>query len=213
MKNYDIIVIGGGHAGCEAALATAKMGCSVLLITPQLDKIATMPCNPAIGGPGKGHLVLEIDALGGVMGKITDSSLIQIRLLNHSKGPAVQAYRAQIEREDYKKLMFAMLKKQENLDLLEEEVVKVQSLKFKVQSVITKSGKEIKCKAVIVATGTFLNAQIIIGDKVIKQGGRIDADASLALSKSLENLGLKLNRLQTATPPRIANNTAKKSNN
>lgn len=215
--NYDIVVIGGGHAGCEAALAGAKMGSSVLLITTTISKIATMPCNPAIGGPGKGHLVGEIDALGGAIGKISDASLIQIRLLNSSKGPAVQAYRAQIEREDYKKLMINTLKKQKNLELLEDEVVqlswtstnnhKKQHKMPQITGIKTKSGKEIKCKAVILATGTFLNGKIIVGDKIIREGGRIDEDSSKKLSESLKKLGLKLERLQTATPPRIAKNS------
>lgn len=231
LKLYDVIIIGAGHAGCEAALASAKMGRSTLLITTTISKIATMPCNPAIGGPGKGHLVREIDALGGIMGKISDKSLIQIRLLNSSKGPAVQAYRAQIERDDYKKLMIEILKKQKKLDLLEDEVIEIQkqsavggsrssdriknyyippARKGKRQNyflIKTERGKEIECKSVIVATGTFLNAKIIIGNKIIRQGGRIDENSTNKLSTSLKKLGLKLERLQTATPPRIARNS------
>ena len=210
-QKYDIIVVGGGHAGYEATLAAAKMGVKVLLITTTIKKIATMPCNPAIGGPGKGHLVREIDALGGVMGKITDLSLIQIRLLNNSKGPAVQALRAQIERENYKKLIIENLKKQKNLDLLEDEVIEIQNTKDKKQNkvygIITKSGRKIRCRALIISTGTFLNGKIIIGNKIIRKGGRIDEDSSLKLSESLKKLGLKLEKLQTATPPRIAKNS------
>ena len=207
-KKYDVVVIGGGHAGCEASLAATKMGCSVLLVTTTINKIATMPCNPAIGGPGKGHLVREIDAIGGVMGKVSDKSLIQIRLLNHSKGKAVQAYRAQIEKEDYKKEMLDNLKKQRRLDLLEDEIVSIEKDKSNRVSYVTiKSGKKIKCRAVIVTTGTFLNGKIIIGDKVIKKGGRIDENGSYRLANSLKRLGLKLERLQTATPPRVAKNS------
>lgn len=226
-KKYDIVVIGGGHAGCEAALAGAKMGSSVLLITTTISKIATMPCNPAIGGPGKGHLVGEIDALGGAIGKISDASLIQIRLLNSSKGPAVQAYRAQIEREDYKKLMINTLKKQKNLELLEDEATEVKKQpafggyrssrhigtarkvksKKEVFEIITKKNRKIESQTVIVTPGTFLNGKIIIGDKVIREGGRIDEDSSKKLSENLKKLGLKLERLQTATPPRIAKNS------
>ncbi len=203
-KIYDVIVIGAGHAGCEAALVSAKMGVKTLLITTTIKKTATMPCNPAIGGPGKGHLVSEIDALGGVMGQIADKSLIQIRLLNNSKGPAVQALRAQIERSDYQKLMIAILKKQKNLTLLEDEVTEIKKNKNRITGIKTKSGKEIKGRTIIVTTGTFLNGKIVIGKEVIKKGGRIDENSSLDLSKSLKKLGLKLERLQTATPPRIA---------
>jgi tRNA uridine 5-carboxymethylaminomethyl modification enzyme len=216
--NYDIIVIGGGHAGCEAACAAAKMGCSTLLVSLELNKLAAMPCNPAIGGPGKAHLVREIDALGGIMGKLADKTLIQIRLLNTSKGAAVQAYRAQIEKQDYTAEMLKTLKKTKNLDLLEDEVTKVQSLpastrsnrgeKFKVKNGIkitgisTKLGKQIRAKAVIITTGTFLNGQLMI-DKKIWPGGRIDAPPTSGLSKCLKKLGLVLNKLMTDTPPRI----------
>lgn len=205
LKNkYDIIVVGGGHAGYEAALASAKMKCSTLLITTTINKIATMPCNPAIGGPGKGHLVREIDCLGGIMAEVSDKSLIQIRLLNQTKGPAVQAYRAQIERDYYKKLVIKKLKEQKKLELLEDEVIDVITDNKKINKILTKSGKNIKCKAVIIATGTFLGGKIIIGNKIIRNGGRIDEDGSYKLSKSLKKIGLKLERLQTATPPRIS---------
>jgi len=205
-NNYDIIVIGGGHAGCEAAHAAAKMGLTTLLVTPELDKLVAMPCNPAIGSPGKSHLVREIDAMGGLMGKLTDKTLIQIRLLNTSKGPAVQAYRAQVEKKDYMTEMLKILKNTKNLDLLEDEVVKVQSLKSKFQSKITgiqtESGKKIKCNVLIITTGTFLNGKIIIGKKV-RPGGRIDAKPTKGLSESLKKLGLKIDRLKTGTPPRL----------
>jgi len=205
-KNYEVIVIGGGHAGCEAAHAAAKMGCATLLVTLELNKLAAMPCNPAIGGPGKGHLVKEIDALGGLMGKIADKTLIQIRCLNTSKGPAVQAYRAQIEKKDYMIQMLNALKKTKNLDLLEDEVVEIidhkDNLKKRISGIITKSGKILNCQALIITTGTFLNGQLMIGKKSWP-GGRIDASPTSGLSKALKKLGLKLGRLMTDTPPRI----------
>jgi len=202
---YDVVVIGGGHAGCEAALVSAKMGCSTLLVTTTIKKIATMPCNPAIGGPGKGHLVREIDCLGGAMAKVSDQSLIQIKLLNHTKGPAVQAYRAQIERDDYQKIMLETLKKLKKLKILEDEVTDIDAANNPktITGVKTKSGKRIECGATIITTGTFLNAKIIIGDKIIRKGGRIDENGSYQLSNSLNKIGLKLEKLQTATPPRI----------
>jgi tRNA uridine 5-carboxymethylaminomethyl modification enzyme len=205
-ENYDIIIVGGGHAGCEAAHASAKMGLLTLLVTPELNKLVAMPCNPAIGSPGKSHLVREIDALGGLMAKITDKTLIQIRLLNTSKGPAVQAYRAQVEKKDYMAKMFKTLQKTKNLDLLEDEVVGVKNekgkMKKEINGVITKSGKIIKCKAAIITTGTFMNGQIIIGKK-LKPGGRIDAKPTKGLSESLKKLGLKIGRLKTGTSPRL----------
>ncbi len=212
-NNYDIIVIGGGHAGCESAYASAKMGLNTLLITPELDKLVAMPCNPAIGSPGKSHLVREIDAMGGLMGKLTDKTLIQIRLLNTSKGPAVQAYRAQVEKNDYMAEMLKILKKTKNLDLLEDEAVKIKNAKCNppagragmqncVTGIETKSGKKIKCKALIITTGTFLNGKIIIG-KNVRPGGRIDAKPTKGLSESLKKLGLKIDSLKTGTPPRL----------
>jgi len=205
-KFYDVIVIGGGHAGCEAAHAAAQMGCSTLLVSLELNKLAAMPCNPAIGGPGKGHLVREIDALGGLMGRLADQTLIQIRCLNTSKGPAVQAYRAQIEKTDYMAAMRNILEKTKNLDLLEDEVKEIsvvqKKLQKKVNGIKTKSGKEIKCKALIISTGTFLNGRLMMGKKSWP-GGRIDALPTKGLSESLKNLGLTLGRLMTDTPPRI----------
>jgi len=205
IKKYDVIVVGGGHAGCEAAIASAKMGAKTLLITMDLKKVAAMPCNPAIGGPGKGHLVCEIDALGGIMGKLADKTLIQIRLLNSSKGPAVQAYRAQIEKREYSTEMLRVLKKQKNLSLLDDEATEIITADQKVVAIETKGGKKIKTENIIIATGTFLNGEIYIGNKVFRNGGRIDANASIDLSKSLKKLGLKLGRLKTGTPPRILN--------
>lgn len=200
---YDIVVIGGGHAGCEAVHIANKMGAKTALVSMNLKKIAAMPCNPAIGGPGKGHLVKEIDALGGIMGKLADKTLIQIRMLNTSKGPAVQAYRAQIEREDYSKEMLKLLKREKNLTLIDDEAIDVKEKGGKIDSVILKKYGRIKTRAVIVATGTFLNGEIFIGNKKEKKGGRIDAPSSDFLSKSLKKFGLSMGRLKTGTPPRI----------
>lgn len=202
-KKYDVIVIGGGHAGCEAAYAAAKMGSSTLLISMNLRKIATMPCNPSIGGPGKGHLVSEIAALGGVMPKIADKSLIQIRLLNTSKGPVVQSYRAQIEKDKYSKKMLSTLRKTKNLELLDDEVIDIKTKNNYVAYIKTEEGKIIETSSVIVSTGTFLNGRIYIGNKQVKKGGRIDIKASIKLSESLKSLGLKLGKLKTGTPPRV----------
>lgn len=202
-KEFDIVVIGGGHAGCEAAYIASKMGTKVALISMDLKNLAAMPCNPAIGGPGKGHLVREIDALGGIMGKLADKTLIQMRVLNTSKGPAVQSYRAQIERDDYSKQMLKTLKASKNLTLIEDEAIEIKQKNKKIESVILKNNGGIKTEALIVATGTFLNGEIFIGNEMIKKGGRIDANSSDFLSNSLKKFGLKLGRLKTGTPPRV----------
>lgn len=204
MKKYDVIVIGAGHAGCEAAIASAKLGSSTLLITTTLAKVATLPCNPSIGGPGKGHLVREIGALGGVMAKIADESAIQMKELNTSKGPAVRAYRAQIEQETYNKKMLEELKSTSNLEFYEDEVKEVIAPDGKVTGVKTGDGSEVACDAVIVCTGTFMNGDIIVGNRIVRKGGRIDEGASIGLTQSLNKLGLEHGRLKTGTPPRIA---------
>lgn len=204
MKKYDVIVIGAGHAGCEAAIASGKLGASTLLITTTLAKVATLPCNPSIGGPGKGHLVREISALGGVMARIADESVIQMKELNTSKGPAVRAYRAQIEQETYNKKMLQALKSTPNLEFYEDEVKEVIAPEGKVSGVKTGDGSEIACDAVIVCTGTFMNGDIIVGNRVVRKGGRIDEGASIGLTQSLNQLGLEHGRLKTGTPPRIA---------
>lgn len=202
-KQYDVIVIGAGHAGCEAAIASAKLGSSTLLITTTLAKVATLPCNPSIGGPGKGHLVREIGALGGVMAKIADENSIQIKELNTSKGPAVRAYRAQIEQETYNKKMLEELHATPNLKFYEDEVKEVLAPEGTVTGVKTGDGSEISCKAVIVCTGTFMNGDIIVGTRIVRKGGRIDEGASIGLTQSLNKLGLEHGRLKTGTPPRI----------
>jgi tRNA uridine 5-carboxymethylaminomethyl modification enzyme len=203
LNKYDVVVIGAGHAGCEAAIASAKIGAKTLLVTANLQKVAALPCNPSVGGPGKGHLVREIDALGGTMAKVVDASAIQLKELNTSKGPAVRAYRAQLDRDGYNKAMIEELQNVPNLDFLEDEAIGVQATKGKISTVTTKSHGDIVTSTAIVCSGTFLNGEIILGPKVIKKGGRIDEKASHGLSESLTALGLKRGRLKTGTPPRI----------
>ena len=203
-KHYDVIVVGAGHAGCEAAVAAAKIGAQTLLITANLEKVATLPCNPSIGGPGKGHLVREIGALGGIMADVADRSAIQIKELNTSKGPAVRAYRAQLDKTAYNENMLEVLMTTDSLDLLQDEVKSVIAPKGIVTGVKTAELGVITSKTVIICGGTFLNGEIIIGDKVIKKGGRMDEKASEGLTESLLALGLKSDRLKTGTPPRIA---------
>ncbi len=201
---YDVIVVGAGHAGCEAAISAAKLGASTLLITTTLAKVATLPCNPSIGGPGKGHLVREIGALGGVMAKIADSSAIQMKELNTSKGPAVRAYRAQIEQSTYNANMLEELIAMNGLEFYEDEVKQVTSKSGQITGVITGDGTHIGAGSVIICTGTFMTGKIIMGDKVIKDGGRMDEKSSLGLTDSLSALGLEHGRLKTGTPPRLA---------
>ena len=203
LNKYDVVVIGAGHAGCEAAIASAKIGAKTLLITANLEKVAALPCNPSVGGPGKGHLVREIDALGGTMARVADASAIQMKLLNTSKGPAVRTYRAQLDRDLYNKAMIAELKNTPNLDFLEDEAIGVQSREDSITAVETKQHGLINTKSAIVCSGTFLNGEIVIGSEVVKKGGRIDEKASHGLSESLTKLGLKRGRLKTGTPPRV----------
>ncbi len=204
LKNqYDVIVIGAGHAGCEAAIASAKLGAKTLLITANMQKVATLPCNPSVGGPGKGHLVREIDALGGVMAKVVDASALQLKELNTGKGPAVRAYRAQLDRNDYNHFMLKQLKKTPNLDFLEDEAKGVEATKNIVEGVKTKQNGIITTSNAIICSGTFLNGEIVLGPKVVKKGGRMDEKACHGLSESLTALGLARGRLKTGTPPRI----------
>lgn len=203
LSKYDVVVIGAGHAGCEAALASAKLGAKTLLISTDLKKVAALPCNPSVGGPGKGHLVREIDALGGVMAKVTDASAIQMKELNTGKGPAVRAYRAQVDMDLYNQNMIIELSSAENLEFLEDEAVGIEQNKNKVSGVSTKNNGIVQTKTAIVCSGTFLNGEIVIGDDVVRKGGRIDEDSSITLSDSLISLGLERGRLKTGTPPRI----------
>ena len=161
--NFDVAVIGAGHAGCEAALAAARLGMKTLIFAIQLDSIANMPCNPNIGGTAKGHLVREIDALGGEMGKAADKCAIQVRMLNRGKGPAVHSLRAQEDRREYQKVMKHTLEKQENLYIKQDEVVEVLADDNGICGVVTKMGAKYGVKACIIATGTFLRGRIIVG--------------------------------------------------
>ncbi len=198
----DVIVIGGGHAGCEAALASARMGCSTVMITLEADKIALMPCNPAIGGVGKGHIVREIDALGGEMAKIIDQTGIQFRVLNMSKGPAVHGFRAQADKAQYKNAMRQVVENTANLDLLLEEVDELIFENSAVKGVRTVEGTEIQAACVVITTGTFLNGLIHLGLKS-RPAGRVGEKPSTKLSQSFLSAGFELGRLKTGTPPRL----------
>ena len=199
---YDVVVVGAGHAGCEAALATARMGLNTLICTTNLDSVAMMPCNPNIGGTAKGHLVREIDALGGEMGVNIDETFIQSRMLNTSKGPAVHSLRAQADKKKYQNRMKHVLERQENLHLRQLEVIEVDVLDGKVKGVLTKNGGYFECKAVILTTGTYLRSRIIIGD-VTYNSGPNGLSAANELSQSLIDLGISLRRFKTGTPARI----------
>ena len=202
MKKYDIVVVGGGHAGIEAAVAPAKMGLSVALITMEKNAIGRMSCNPAIGGSAKGHLVHEIDALGGVMGSIADKTGIQFRILNKSKGPAIWAGRCQSDRELYSKEAVRVVSTTENLVIIEDSIVDLVVENNKIVGVITLSGKQINCTSVIISSGTFLNGLMHTGLTAIK-GGRFGEQPSTGLTEKLASLGFKFDRLKTGTPPRL----------
>jgi len=201
-KKYDIIVVGAGHAGCEAALASARMGCSVLLMAIDLDKVAAMPCSPSIGGMAKGQLVKEIDALGGEMAKITDKTAIQYRTLNTKKGPAVHSSRTQNDRILYHMAMKAMVEKQPNLDLKQAMVERIVVENSNVVGVEDQTGFGYQAKAIVLATGTFLSGLVHIGFNSIK-AGRAGEFASYGLPANLKELGFKLGRMKTGTPPRL----------
>lgn len=203
LKKIDIIVVGGGHAGVEAALSAVKMNCHVLLITQNIDTIGQMSCNPAIGGIGKGHLVKEIDAIGGAMAQFADQSGIQFRILNESRGPAVRATRAQIDRKLYAQAVQSKIFKQKKLKILQQEVVDLILKQNRVCGVVTNSGLIINSSAVILTVGTFLNGKIHIGNTTYSSG-RSGDHASLKLSKILcDNFSFNIRRLKTGTPPRI----------
>ena len=207
MNTYDVVVVGGGHAGCEAATTSARVGAKTLLISHKFDTIGEMSCNPAIGGLGKGHLVREIDALDGIMGRIADLSSIQYRLLNRTKGPAVRGPRAQSDRKLYKKHMQEEIENTQNLELLFDPV---EDLIFdnnkQIAGVICASGKKISTKKVIITTGTFLNGLIHLGDKTIPAGRHGDSP-SIGLADSLYKTGFNIGRLKTGTPARLDKNT------
>jgi len=204
--NYDVVVIGGGHAGCEAAAASARLGVNTALFTHKIETIGEMSCNPAIGGLGKGHLVREIDALDGVMGVVADKSGIQFRLLNRSRGPAVQGPRTQSDRALYKEHMQKILLNYKNLEVIADPVVKFLFDKNKIIGFICQSGKEFRTKELVLTTGTFLNGLIHIGEKQIP-AGRYDEKPSTGLSEQLSKYKMKLGRLKTGTPPRLDGTT------
>ncbi len=199
---HDVIVIGTGHAGCEAALAAARMGCRTLALTLNMENVAFMPCNPAVGGPAKGHLVREVDALGGEMGLNTDETNIQVRMLNTAKGPAVHALRAQADKKMYQSRMKKVLENQELLDLKQALAERVLVDGDRVAGVVTQTGAVFKARAVIVTTGTFLRGKIIIGE-VSFSGGPSGQAPAINLAESLRELGLELGRFKTGTPPRV----------
>ena len=207
-QSYDVVVIGGGHAGCEAAAASARMAVNTALFTHKIETIGEMSCNPAIGGLGKGHLVREIDALDGVMGVVADKSGIQFRLLNRSRGPAVQGPRTQSDRSLYKEHMQKILLNYKNLSVVADPVTKFifDNKENKVIGFLCQSGKEIRCKKLILTTGTFLNGLIHIGQTQIP-AGRFDEKPSTGLSEQLEKYEMKIGRLKTGTPPRLDGDT------
>ena len=198
----DVAVIGAGHAGIEAALAAARLGLHTILFTINLDTVGNMPCNPAIGGTGKGHLVRELDALGGEMGVAADHSCIQYRMLNRGKGPAVHSLRAQADRRKYQQYMKHALEMQENLELKQAQIVEILTRNGAVSGVRTQLGAEYAAKAVIIASGTYLDSTIITGESVISSGPD-GMHPSIGLADNLRSLGLELRRFKTGTPPRI----------
>jgi tRNA uridine 5-carboxymethylaminomethyl modification enzyme len=201
MRDADVIIIGGGHAGVEATLAAARLGCSVTLCTMDPEKIGWMPCNPSIGGPAKGQIVGEIDALGGEMGRAADITSLQIKILNRSRGPAVQCLRSQNDKYDYQAHMQTCIKNNKNITLCSEEVFGLLFEGKKVVGIRTKTGKEISANAVVITTGTFLNGIMHTGlDQ--SPGGRVDEAPAESLSDSLRK-HFRLGRLKTGTPPRL----------
>ncbi len=203
---YDVIVIGAGHAGCEAALAAARMGCETLLLTINLDMVAFMPCNPSIGGPAKGHVVREIDALGGEMGRNIDRTFIQMRMLNTGKGPAVHALRAQADKFDYQHMMKKTIEETPHLTLRQGMAEELIVEDGKCLGIVTKTGAEYRSKVTVVTTGTYLRGKIIMGELMYESGPN-NQQPSVALSASLKEHGLQLVRFKTGTPPRVHKDT------
>ncbi|MCF0136677.1 MAG: tRNA uridine-5-carboxymethylaminomethyl(34) synthesis enzyme MnmG [Lachnospiraceae bacterium] len=203
----DVAVIGGGHAGCEAALAAARLGMKTILFALSLDSIAMMPCNPSIGGTSKGHLVREVDALGGEMGRNIDKTYLQIRMLNTSKGPAVYSLRAQADKFRYKEEMKSVLEKQENLWIRQNEVVRIDVQEGRVAGVITATGAYYPCKAAIICTGTYLNARCIHGDYETLTGPNGLQSARGGLTENIASFGISLRRFKTGTPARVDGKT------
>ncbi|MCM1009364.1 MAG: tRNA uridine-5-carboxymethylaminomethyl(34) synthesis enzyme MnmG [Fusobacterium sp.] len=201
-NEYDIIVVGAGHAGCEAAIACAKLGAKVLFATLNIDNIALMPCNPAVGGPAKSTLVREIDALGGVMGEVTDATYIQMKVLNSSKGPAVRALRAQSDKKEYMHFMRNIIESNENINLRQACISEIIVKDGRITGAIDEFGIEYKCRAVVLTTGTSLNGRIFVGLKDYP-AGRLGEAPALGLSESLNKHGIITKKLKTGTPPRV----------
>ena len=203
---FDVIVVGAGHAGVEAALASAKIGAKTLVLTINLDMIAFMPCNPSIGGPAKGIVVREIDALGGAMGKVIDKTHIQMRMLNTAKGPAVRALRAQADKVLYQSEMKKLLEEQENLTIHQAVVEELLVEDEKIVGLVTQVGAIYRADAVVITTGTFLRGEIIIGDLKYSSGPN-NQQPSIKLADSIRDLGFDLVRFKTGTPPRVNSKT------
>src|SRR5271156_4755254 len=202
LGTYDILIVGAGHAGCEAAAAAANLGSLVLLVTMDMGKIAQMSCNPAMGGIAKGQIVREIDALGGYSGIVSDCSMIQFRMLNRSKGPAMWSPRSQNDRTLFSLRWRELLEKTPNIDFYQDTVKSILTEGNSVVGVVTGLGNEIKAKSVVLTSGTFLNGIIHIGEKQLG-GGRIAEKASTGITEQLVSLGFESDRLKTGTPPRI----------
>ena len=205
-KHYNVIVVGGGHAGCEACAAAARTGAETLLVTHNVNTVGEMSCNPAIGGLGKGHLVREIDALDGLMGRVIDKAGIQFRMLNMSKGPAVRGPRAQADRELYRKYMLEALKEQKNLDILEAAAEGLVFDGSRAAGVILSDGRKISADAVVLTTGTFLNGVMFTGHQATV-GGRVGDVSCTGITPYLNRCRLRLGRLKTGTPARLDGKT------